>query len=102
MRKYEALAAFIIENVGGKDNVESLTHCMTRLRFILKNEELVKADVLKDNKEIYTVNFAGGQVQVVVGNKVEDVFEEVMGQIGMKKESSEELQEKNESGQSYY
>lgn len=94
MRKYEALAAFIIENVGGKDNVESLTHCMTRLRFILKNEELVKADVLKDNKEIYTVNFAGGQVQVVVGNKVEDVFEEVMGQIGMKKESSEELQEK--------
>ena len=38
MKKYEDLAKFIIENVGGKENVISLTHCITRLRFKLKDE----------------------------------------------------------------
>lgn len=94
MKKYDSLAAFIIENVGGKENVKSLTHCMTRLRFKLKDENIVKADVLKENKEIYTVAFAGGQVQVVVGNKVEDVFDTIMEQLGMKADSKDVEEEK--------
>ncbi|MDD2981280.1 MAG: beta-glucoside-specific PTS transporter subunit IIABC [Hespellia sp.] len=82
MKKYDDLAAFIVKNVGGKENIEGLTHCMTRLRFKLKEENCVQDDVLKSNKEIFTVNHAGGKVQVVVGNKVDEVFDSVMDLIG--------------------
>ena len=45
MGKYENLAKEIVRNVGGKENVSSLTHCITRLRFKLKEESLAKDDV---------------------------------------------------------
>ncbi len=47
MRKYEQLSKEIIENVGGKDNISSLSHCITRLRFKLKDESIANDDVLK-------------------------------------------------------
>lgn len=47
MRKYEQLSKEIIANVGGKDNISSLSHCITRLRFKLKDESIANDDVLK-------------------------------------------------------
>ena len=47
MGKYEDLAKEIVKNVGGKENVSSLTHCITRLRFKLKEESRANDDVLK-------------------------------------------------------
>lgn len=47
MKKYENLAKFIIENVGGKENVISLTHCITRLRFKLKDESRANKEALE-------------------------------------------------------
>ena len=76
--KYEALAKSIIENVGGTENINNLTHCVTRLRFKLKNENKANTDVLKKMDGIVTVIQSGGQYQVVIGNHVPDVYQDVM------------------------
>lgn len=76
--KYEKLSKDIIKNVGGKENVSSLTHCITRLRFKLKDESKANTDVLKKMDGVVTVIQSGGQYQVVIGNHVPDVFNAVM------------------------
>lgn len=82
MAKYDKLVAFIINNVGGKDNIESVTHCMTRLRFKLVDESKVNEKELIENKDILTAQTAGGKYQVVVGTKVGDIYEEMLIQLG--------------------
>lgn len=72
--KYDGLARIIIQNVGGKSNVLSLSHCITRLRFNLKDESKVNANMLKETEGIITVMKSGGQFQVVIGNHVPDVY----------------------------
>ncbi|SHJ48027.1 beta-glucoside-specific PTS transporter subunit IIABC [Hespellia stercorisuis] len=72
--KYDGLAKIIIQNVGGKDNINQLTHCVTRLRFKLKDESKANTEVLKNTDGIVTVMQSGGQYQVVIGNHVPDVF----------------------------
>ena len=79
--KYDGLARIIIQNVGGKGNVISLTHCITRLRFRLKDESKANTDVLKQTDGIVTVIQSGGQYQIVIGNHVPDVFA-VVNEIG--------------------
>lgn len=61
MGKYQELARKIVENVGGKENINGLTHCITRLRFKLKNEEKANDEILKNMDGIVTVMRAGGQ-----------------------------------------
>jgi len=87
--KYEQLAKDIIKNVGGKENVNSLTHCITRLRFKLKDESKANTEVLKNMDGVVTVIKSGGQYQVVIGNHVPDVFNDVVA-IGGFKASAEE------------
>ena len=53
--KYDGLARIIIQNVGGKANIISLTHCVTRLRFKLKDESKANTDILKSTDGIVTV-----------------------------------------------
>ncbi len=77
--KYEQLAKDIIKNVGGKENVNSVVHCVTRLRFKLKDEDKANTEFLKDMDEIITVMKSGGQYQVVIGNHVPDVYKAVVG-----------------------
>ena len=77
MGKYEQLAKDIIKNVGGKENVLSLTHCVTRLRFQLKDEGKANTDVLKNMDGVVTVMQTAEQYQVVIGNHVPDVFKDV-------------------------
>lgn len=75
--KYDGLARIIIQNVGGKSNIVSLTHCITRLRFKLKDESLAQTDVLKDTDGVVTVVQSGGQYMIVIGNQVNDVYNAV-------------------------
>lgn len=75
--KYEQLAKDIISNVGGKENVSSVVHCITRLRFKLKDESKANTDVLKNMDGVVTVMKSGGQYQVVIGNHVPDVYKAV-------------------------
>ncbi len=89
MRKYEELAKTIVENVGGKDNVISLAHCYTRLRFKLRDEKKAATEVLKNTDGVVTVVQSGGQYQVVIGNEVGDVYDEVIKSQGIAGSSSE-------------
>ncbi|MGN0154519.1 MAG: beta-glucoside-specific PTS transporter subunit IIABC [Lachnospiraceae bacterium] len=76
--KYDGLARIIIQNVGGKGNIASITHCITRLRFKLKDESKANTEVLKSTDGVVTVMQSGGQYQVVIGNHVPDVFAAVV------------------------
>ena len=93
--KYENLAKDIIKNVGGKENINSLCHCVTRLRFKLKDESKANTDVLKKMDGVVTVVKSGGQYQVVIGNHVPDVYADVCSVAGISDNaSSGEVEEK--------
>ena len=77
MSKYENLAKEILENVGGKENINSLIHCVTRLRFRLKDESKANDEALKNNPGVVTVMKSAGQYQVVIGNHVPLVYADV-------------------------
>lgn len=76
--KYDSLSRIIIQNVGGKDNIINVTHCVTRLRFRLKDESKANTDILKETDGIVTVVKSGGQYMVVIGNHVPDVFDSLV------------------------
>lgn len=80
--KYDQLAASIVENVGGVENINSLIHCITRLRFYLKDESKANSAVIESLDGVISVAKAGGQYQVVIGQAVTDVYDTVIAQIG--------------------
>lgn len=93
---YERLAKQIIQEVGGKENINSVIHCVTRLRFKLKNESLANKETIKNLEGVMTVVISGGQFQVVIGEHVSKVFAEVTKLIGKTTEDvdTEETTEK--------
>ena len=77
--KYDDLAVELIELVGGEDNIKNVMHCITRVRFVLKDESKADDDAISAKKEVIQVMHSNGQYQVVVGNdKVEDVYDAVL------------------------
>lgn len=95
MGKYHELAKEIVKNVGGKENILGLVHCITRLRFTLKDESIAKDEVLKAMEGVVTVMKSGGQYQVVIGNHVPEVYEDVMELIDLKEESAPAAEQKS-------
>lgn len=87
MGKYRQLAEAIVKNVGGESNVSSVTHCITRLRFRLKDESRANDDVLKNMDGVVTVMHSAGQYQVVIGNHVPMVSEDVCQVLGIGKDA---------------
>lgn len=83
MSKYESLAKEIVKNIGGKENISGLTHCITRLRFKLKDESKANDEVLKNMDGVVTVMHSAGQYQVVIGNHVPYVYEDVCNIAGI-------------------
>ncbi len=100
--KYQKLCETIIENVGGKANVISVTHCVTRLRFKLQDESKANTQVLTNTKGVIQVIQTGGQYQVVIGPQVDEVYKVLMeiggfsavdpGDVDQKKDDSGEKQ----------
>ncbi|HAZ2749644.1 TPA: PTS transporter subunit EIIC [Enterococcus faecalis] len=78
-----------------QENINSLTHCITRLRFKLKDESQANDDVLKNMDGVVTVMKSGGQYQVVIGNHVPAVYEEVVSIAGLSGEREEEASSGN-------
>lgn len=76
--KYDGLARIIIQNVGGKSNIISVAHCVTRLRFRLKDESKANKEILEETDGVIKVMQAAGQYQVVIGNQVNDVYDAVL------------------------
>ncbi|WP_047998791.1 glucose PTS transporter subunit IIA [Lactiplantibacillus herbarum] len=80
--KYADLATAIISNVGGAANVNSLIHCITRLRFYLKDDAKANDEKIANLNGVIDVAKAGGQYQVVIGPAVTDVYDAVIAQLG--------------------
>lgn len=94
--KDKQLAEQIVQLVGGKDNVNSLIHCVTRLRFKLKDEGKANDDAIKNLHGVMGVAHAGGQYQVIIGNNVVDIYDQVMPLLGLSSESSTDRTEEKE------
>lgn len=88
-KKYEALAQSVIKNVGGKENVKSVYHCATRLRFALVDEAKADKEALLADPGVSTVIVNSGSYQVVIGPHVADVFEEIEKLVDLKSDNTE-------------
>jgi PTS system beta-glucosides-specific IIC component len=73
---YSKTAAAVLKGVGGEDNVSSLVHCATRLRFVIKDASKIDKPAVKAAPGVIATAEAGGQYQVVIGNEVPEVFAE--------------------------
>ncbi len=87
-KNFDELASMILEDVGGADNISETYHCMTRLRFNLKDKSLVKNDELKSLKGVAGVQWSGDQLQVIIGQDVGEVYQAVCKTGGIKQEKS--------------
>lgn len=73
--KFEKIAEEILERIGGAANISNCTHCMTRLRFTLKDTSLVKVEEIEALQGVLGIKNAGGQFQVIIGKDVNDVYD---------------------------
>lgn len=81
-KKYGSLPENIIKYVGGKANVIGLVHCQTRLRFSLADDKKAEREKLKELDGVAAVIEAGGQLQVVIGTHVKEVYDEMLPLLG--------------------
>lgn len=88
------VAQRILEEVGGKENISSLTHCFTRLRFVLKDKSKANKEVISNLEGVIQVVEASGQFQIVLGNKVEKIYDELMPMVGELEETNNDNGEK--------
>ncbi|ABR34981.1 beta-glucoside-specific PTS transporter subunit IIABC [Clostridium beijerinckii] len=92
---YSIVAKEIIEKIGGVNNVSSVIHCMTRLRFTLKDESIVNDDQVKKIKGVMGVMKKGGQYQIIIGNEVSKCYKEVL-KLGNFSDSANNTESSNE------
>ena len=93
MADNKQIAADVLEAVGGKENVRSVMHCMTRLRFNLVDESIVNDDEVKAVKGTLGIAKTGGQYQVLIGTNVPEVYKELtaMAELDAKAAIEEDL-----------
>lgn len=96
MEKYQALAQSIVNYVGGEENVLSLTHCITRLRFKLKDESAAATKEIEALDGVMTVVQSGGQYQVVIGNEVENVYAAILAISNIQGSQTENVEAEDE------
>lgn len=91
--KFKEIAKEVLENVGGESNVAHVTHCVTRLRFNLKDDSKANPDRIKKINGVMGQVNNGGQFQVIIGNDVSDVYKELLN-LGNFKDSNSSKEEK--------
>ncbi|USQ68390.1 glucose PTS transporter subunit IIA [Companilactobacillus allii] len=97
---YHQIAEAIIQNIGGVENVSSLIHCMTRLRFYLINDKLTNDSAIKNIDGIINIVRAGGQYQVVIGPSIDDIYAAVVDILGPKLSQNNSI--KNDAPKSFW
>ena len=80
--KYQVTAREVVEAIGGSDNIKSVIHCFTRLRFSLKDDSIPDDDQVNQISGVLDVARANNQYQVVIGQTVNDVYDEVIKILG--------------------
>ncbi|BDH65134.1 TPA: PTS glucose transporter subunit IIA [Enterococcus faecalis] len=95
---YLAIAKEILKDVGGKDNIVDVTHCYTRLRFVLRDTKQANKEALLQTEGVISVVESGGQYQVVLGNKVAHVYNALEPLLAQKLTTKTSTKEKNSLG----
>lgn len=95
MSTNKEIAVRVLDAVGGKENVNSVVHCATRLRFKLKDEEKADTNRLNQDDDVIQVVQSGGQYQVVIGSHVSDVYRELTGVASFDGESEKSAEKGN-------
>ncbi len=101
-KDYAKMAREIIQNVGGRDNIQNVTHCVTRLRFVLKDESKANTEAVSHVEGVIQVMQTGGQYQVVIGTHVTDVYKVITDQnLAPTNEGGEGAARADEGGQKF-
>lgn len=95
---YKKIATDILSLLGGKENVISVTHCITRLRVVLKDQTLVNKEEIEKIKGVKGYFLVGNQSQIILGNMVEDVYAEFTKLVGETLENSKSESDENIGG----
>ncbi len=95
-KNYDKLAKDIVKYIGGTDNVNSLIHCATRLRFKVKDSRQADKKNLEQLEGVITVLESGGQIQVVIGQHVADVYDTIFEVTDLKKDGGNETADSGE------
>ncbi len=88
---FENQASEIIKYIGGEENILGLTHCATRLRFTLKDDEIVDVEKIKTIKGVLGVAKNGGQFQIIIGNEVPKAFAAINAKIHITQSEDKEI-----------
>lgn len=81
--KYKEMNKKIIELVGGKENISAVVHCMTRLRFTLKDKSIAKTEEIKMMDDVIDVVSNDVAYQIIIGTHVAEIYEELISMLGM-------------------
>ncbi|MBM7539878.1 PTS transporter subunit EIIC [Amphibacillus cookii] len=95
-KDYKSIAEAVLEEVGGKENIEHVAHCATRLRLNLKNESVPSDEQLKNIPGVIGITRAGGQLQIIIGQDVASLYQEVCKQGDFAKADSASTRTENE------
>lgn len=87
-KKYDELANRVIDLVGGKDNISYFTHCVTRLRFNLKDKGLANKGELDGLSGVIGTQWSGDQLQIIVGQQVGEVYAAICDRSGLAREDA--------------
>lgn len=93
IEKFREDALKVIEGVGGKENISSVTHCMTRLRFVLKDPKAADIKKLENIKSVKGTFTNSGQFQIIIGNNVKPFYQTMTALFDLKEVSKEENKE---------
>lgn len=98
-KSYEQLVNEIIDLVGGKENISLFTHCVTRLRFNVKDKGIVNTEKITSLKGTAGIKWVGNQLQIIIGQHVDDVYQSICGKYGflVEKQVAENLDEKEKT-----
>lgn len=88
----------IIKDVGGVDNIQRMTHCMTRLRFNLADDKKADLDAISKINGVLNTQFQNSQLQIVIGPAVADWYDEISNLTGIGQEESQETDVKEKKG----
>lgn len=81
--RYEALANRVLDLIGGKENISFFTHCVTRLRFNVKDKGIVKLEEIEKIEGVLGCQWSGEQLQIIIGQAVGDAYNLICEKTGL-------------------
>ena len=92
----------LVEYIGGRDNIATVTHCITRLRFVLNDESKINAKAIEELPMVKANFSTGGQYQVVIGQEVGDYYKLLLEKTGLASVDKEQVKAAARQNQKWY